>query len=196
MYFPLQIKLTCAYEKGQKAQKSPIRNVWTPWLKYIWHGPLRSLQCGGIMSLSSSSRGLLVSASSERCPLSGSLRQLKACFCLTKYLASIFTVLWLNKVPFNSLIYGYAYPMQIITFHNNLWQSECTGIVCINLHLCVFTCTCAWVIAVDKQFIITTCSATASMQKEPCASSSRLSRYHLQWCVTTAHVWVEAIPIL
>lgn len=58
----------------------------------------------------------------ESCPLCGSLRQTKACFCLTKYLASIFTALWLNKVPFNSLIYGYADSKQVIIFHNNLWS--------------------------------------------------------------------------
>lgn len=81
--------------------------------------------------------GFLVSVSLESCPLSGSLRQTKAFFCLTKYLASVFTVLWSNKVPFNSLFYGYAYPKQIIIFHNNLWWSERTGIECINLHLCI-----------------------------------------------------------
>lgn len=107
------------------------------------------------------------------------------------------TVLWLNNVPFNSLIYGYAYPKQIFTFHNNLWRSECTGIECINLHLCIhmhmYMSNCSSQV-VHHNYC--TCSATASMQKEPCASSSRSSRYHLQWCVTAAHVWVEAIPIL
>lgn len=111
--------------------------------------------------------GFLVSVSLESCPLSGSLRQTKAFFCLTKYLASVFTVLWSNKVPFNSLFYGYAYPKQIIIFHNNLWWSERTGIECINLHLCIeMHVWPTWVIAADKQFIITTCSVTASMQKE------------------------------
>lgn len=71
------------------------------------------------------------SRSLESCPLSGSLRQTKACFCLTKYLASIFTALWSNKVPFNSLIHGYAYP------HRSLLStmSVCTGIEYINLHI-------------------------------------------------------------
>lgn len=90
--------------------------------------------------------GPVVSVSLQSCPLSGSLRQTKACFCLTKYLASLFTVLWLNKVPFNSLIYGYAYSKQIIIFHSNLWWSECTGTECmnpqlwINMHRCMSDC--------------------------------------------------------
>lgn len=146
------------------------------------------------MKLSSSSAGLLVSVSLEGCPLCGSLRQTKACFCLTKYLALIFTVLWLNKVPFNSLIYGYAYSKQIIIFHNNLWWSESTGRECIN------PCVCSRERMHERLQLTSTSSLLPvrrppACKKEPCASSSRSSRYHLQWRVTTTHVWVEAIPI-
>lgn len=132
----------------------------------------------------------------ESCPLSGSLRQTKACFCLTNYLASLFTVLWSNKVAFHSVICGYPYFKQIIIFHSKFWWSDCSGMVCINTKNSLFTCMCAWMISVDKRLIITTCSVAASMQKEACASSRRSSRCHIQRCLTTTHVWVDAIPIL
>lgn len=84
------------------------------------------------------------SRSLESCPLSGSLRQTEACFCLTKYLASIFTALRLNKVPFNSLIHGYAYPPRSLLST----MSVCTGIEYIYLHFCIHTHINAWITVV------------------------------------------------
>lgn len=59
---------------------------------------------------------------------------------LTKYLASVFMVLWLSKAPFNSLFYGYAYSKQIVIFYNNLWGLRSNAHVWMPMHACMNDC--------------------------------------------------------
>lgn len=97
---------------------------------------------------------------------SGALKRTKTFFFFFfVYLASVFTDFWSNKVPFNTLFYGYADSKQIIIFHNNLWWSVHAGIECAHLLLCVQMHTCY------EQFIITSCLVTTRLQREPRTSS-------------------------
>lgn len=61
-------------------------------------------------------------------------------FGLTKYLASVFMVLWLGKAPFNSLFYGYTYSKQIVIFYNNLWGLRSNLHVWMPMHACMNDC--------------------------------------------------------
>lgn len=86
---------------------------------------------------------------------------------------------------------------KIIIFHNKLWWPERARIEGINLHLCVrmHVCmiNCCWQ-AIHHNYLVSGCHY--AHKKRICTVSSRGSRYHLQRCVTTTHVWVEAIAIL